>query len=230
MKDVFLVDADDTLLDFHGSSAIALYEAFVQSDLPFQEGYFTEFERINNRFWTALEKKELTRKELMERRFPVFLRKIGLDWVDAEKFNHRYLEHLSTHPVYIEGAEAFLKALKERGRIYIVTNGNAHIQKSRFTLCGLYDYAEEIFISQEVGYDKPAKEYTAYITANIPDFSLERAVWIGDSAHADIKAANEGKITSVWFNRKDKAAPLDVSPDYTAKNFDEVLAILDKIN
>ncbi len=230
MKDIFLVDADDTLLDFQGSSAIALMETFHKFGISFEEEYFREFKRVNAQFWAALERKELTREELMARRFPVFLRKIGLEGVDGERFNHSFLTHLSNYPCFIEGAEDFLKELKKRGRVYIVTNGTAWIQKSRFKILNLYGYVEGVFISQEIGYDKPAKEFTDYVTAHIPQFCKERAVWIGDSAAADIKAANQANISSIWLNPKKKVTPPDVKVDYSAENFKEILQILKEIN
>ena len=71
MKNIFLVDADDTILDFHGASAIALKTAFIESGMAWKEEYLTEFKRINGGLWEALERKELTRAELMDRRFHI---------------------------------------------------------------------------------------------------------------------------------------------------------------
>ncbi len=65
MKDIFLVDADDTLLDFHGVSGKALQAAFAKSDLPWKEEYLPLFREVNDGFWQALERKELTREQLM---------------------------------------------------------------------------------------------------------------------------------------------------------------------
>ena len=57
-------------------------------------------------------------------------------------------------------------------------------------------------------------------------FQREKAVWIGDSLSADIKAANDAKIASVWFNPSKKSLSGVVKPDYIAHNFQEVLNIL----
>ena len=43
MKDIFLVDADDTVLDFHGASAIALKIAFENCNLEWKESYADAF-------------------------------------------------------------------------------------------------------------------------------------------------------------------------------------------
>ncbi len=228
MKNIFLVDADDTILDFHGASAKALQFAFKRSGITWREAFLGEFKKINGGLWEALERKELTRKELMDRRFHIYLEYMGFAEIDADEFNKAFLNHLATHPVYLDGAEEFLDKLNRKGRVYIVTNGTAWIQKSRFDIAKLWDKALDVFVSDLIGHDKPAKEYTDYVTAHIPDFDRQRAVWIGDSLSADIKAANEAKITSVWYNRHGREVSGEVRPDYIASDFEEILTILEE--
>jgi 2-haloacid dehalogenase len=230
MKNIFLVDADDTILDFHGASAIALKTAFIECGIAWEDRFLSEFKVINAGLWEALERKELTRKELMDTRFHIFLRHMGMDNVDANSFNQIFLNHLATHPIYIEGAQEFLVELRKLGRVYIVTNGTAWIQKSRFDISNLWSYAEEVFVSDLIGFDKPAPEYTEYVVHHIPDFSTENSVWIGDSLSADIKAANEAKITSIWYNRHKKTISGNILPNYSFETFEEILAFLQKIN
>lgn len=229
MKNIFLVDADDTLLDFHGVSEIALKEAFVLSDIEWKEEYLTKYRQINESLWQALERKELSRAELMDRRFHIYLAYLGFEKVDATAFNKQYIRILSTQPVYIEGAEEFLSALKKRGRVYIVTNGTAEIQRSRFSICKLCEKVDGVFISQEAGYDKPDKRYTDYVISRIEGFDREGAVWIGDSLSADIQAAQNAGITSIWFNphKKEKKGYI---PDYEGENYQKILDILREID
>lgn len=230
MKNIFLVDADDTILDFHGASAIALKRAFIESGIAWEDRYLSEFKVINAGLWEALERKELTRKTLMDTRFHIFLKHMGMELVDADSFNQIFLKYLATHPIYIDGAEAFLTELRKLGRVYIVTNGTAWIQKSRFDISNLWSYAEDVFVSDLIGVDKPAPEYTQYVIEHIPDFSVENTVWIGDSISADVKAANDAGITSIWYNRHKKEATRGIIPDYSFEKLEEILAFLQKIN
>ncbi len=224
-KDIFLVDADDTLLDFHGASERAMKYAFSAMGIVWEETYMQRFRVLNAGLWESLERKELTRDELMANRFPLFMKSLGLN-VDGKRFNEIYLEHLSTHPIYIDGAETFLQKLRGLGRVYIVTNGTEWIQRSRFTIANLWQYAEDTFISQTVGADKPAKAYTDYVISHIPDFALKRAVWIGDSLSADVKAANDAGIESIWFNPKKLPLSNKATPDYTVESFEQIFKIL----
>ena len=228
-KDIFLVDADDTVLDFYKASSNALVNAFVESGLDWKEEYAPIYSAFNDGLWGKLERKEITRAELIKTRFPLFLELLNLS-ADEEAFNGYYLKHLATHPVYVEGAEAFLAELKKRGRVFIVTNGTEFIQKSRFSIARLYEKADDVFISDTIGFDKPAKGYTDYVLSHITDFDKERAVWIGDSLSADIKAANEAGIESIWFNPKGKKRNGKAEPDFETGSFAEILRILDEIS
>lgn len=225
MKDIFLVDADDTILDFHASSDLAVRHAFSLTGRAWDESYLAKFHEVNDSLWEALQRKEIVRAELLRTRFPLYLQTLGITGVDGEAFNRAYLKFLSENPVYIQGAEAFLQKLNALGRVYIVTNGTAWIQKSRFERAGLYAYAQDTFVSDTIGADKPAKAYTDFVVAHIPDFDRERAVWIGDSLSADIRAANEAGITSVWFNPKGKKRTAGAVPDYEIHTFEEAIAL-----
>ena len=120
--DIFLVDADNTVLDFHASSRAALKAAVESFGKAWTEGYAKKFSAFNDSLWEMLERKELTREKLLGERFPLFLKMLGMEDVSGESFNEKYIGYLATHPVYMEGAENFLKALNGAGRVYIVTS------------------------------------------------------------------------------------------------------------
>ena len=229
MKTIFLVDADDTVLDFHGASAVALKSAFADCGIEWREEYAATFKTINDGLWESLERKELTRAELIERRFPLYLQTLGITSVDGGEFNKRYLHSLATKPLFVEGAQAFLTELKKRGRVYIVTNGTERIQRSRFEICKLWEYIDDAFISDCIGFDKPAKEYTDYVLSHIENFDKAKAVWIGDSLSADVRAANDAGIDSIWYNPAQKPLNGKAQPQYIAVSFAQILQILWKI-
>ncbi len=226
-KDIFLVDADNTLLDFHASSLLSLKEAFAQFGIAWEEEYGKYFTSLNDELWAKLECKEITREELLNTRFPIYLERLKIKGINAEIFNQIFLETLAKKPVYMQGAEAFLTTIRSLGKVYIVTNGTTEIQKSRFSLCGLDKRVDGVFISQSIGYDKPNKGYTDYVVAHIDGFDANRAVWIGDSLSADIKSARNIGVESVWFNPKNEPLKGDVEPNYTVKNFEEIFHLLD---
>jgi 2-haloacid dehalogenase len=107
-----------------------------------------------------------------------------------------------------------------------VTNGTLWIQSSRFEILGILQYVQDAFISESIGFDKPAKGYTDYVISHIPSFEREKTIWIGDSLSADIKAANEAGIDCIWLNLKNKSADGKAFPNYEAKSYGEILRIL----
>ena len=225
--DIFLVDADNTLLDFHKSSVLAICGAFESLGLECPDEYLQKYSVFNESLWQRLERKELTREELMKNRFIWFLQELGLTQIDGAEFNQKYIEALSTRPVFIDGAEEFMQKLREKGRLYIVTNGTEYIQKSRFDILDLWNKVDGVFISQTAGADKPDKKFTDYVLARIKDFSIDRAVWIGDSLSADIRAANDANIASIGYNpEKTMLAENAPTPTYIAENFQKILSIL----
>ena len=224
--DIFLVDADNTILDFHASSLLSVRVAFESFGVEWKDEYGARFTRLNDSLWEMLERKEITRERLINERFPRYLQELGFPEIDAVEYNKIFLESLALKPVYMEGAEAFLAELKKRGRVYIVTNGTTVIQRSRFEICKLNEKVDGVFVSESIGFNKPAKGYTDYVLSHIPDFSKARAVWIGDSLSADIKAANEANIASIWFNPLKKRGEMGITPDHEAENFAKILQIL----
>lgn len=226
-KDIFLVDADDTVLDFHGVSSQAVRGAIEGAGFVWKESYEREYRLLNDGLWQALERKELSRDELMNTRFSRFLAHLGLEG-DGDEVNRLYIEYLSTHPKYFDGGREFLRALRRKGRIYIVTNGTESIQRSRFSILDLEGECDGIFISQSVGADKPDHRYTEFVTAHIEEFSKARAVWIGDSLSADIQAAKDAQIDCVWFNPQGKPTKEGLTPTFEARNYAQILDWLEK--
>ena len=225
--DIFLVDVDDTVLDFHYSAIQAIRAAFESYGVAWQEYFESEFTRFNTSLWAQLERKEITREYLHASRFPRYLKLLGIDGIDGTEFNEKFLRHLSTHPVYFDGAQDFLRALNGAGRVYFVTNGTLWIQRSRFDVAQLWQYAQDTFVSEVAGADKPAKQYTDYVLERIPGFQREKAVWIGDSLTADMRAAIDANIDCIWFNPKKKAGRDGLNPTYEAENYDSILKILE---
>ena len=77
----------------------------------------------------------------------------------------------------------------KNSRVYITTNGGAKIQRSHIALAGFQPYLAGVFISEEVGADKPSAAYVEAVKRGIPDFDPARAVYVGDSLTSDMVCA-----------------------------------------
>ena len=110
--------------------------------------------------------------------------------------------------------------------MYIVTNGDSETQHKRLKDSCLYPFFKEIFVSDEIGFQKPQKEFFDYVFARIPNFSVEKGIIIGDSLSADIKGGYLSGIDSCWINPEMLPNDTNIIPTYQIQKLDELYHIL----
>lgn len=221
--DIFLVDADDTLFDFSACSKNALKAAMRACGIPYAEGDHRRYTEVDDGLWKAIERREVAHKDIFEKRFTEFLSYKGEDVSRWREMNDAYVESLGAQCVAFPGAEEFLTELKSLGEIYIITNGTAAVQRRRFEKFGMERFARDVFISEELEAYKPAKEYMEQVEKRIPDFSLARAVVIGDSPTSDVALAANCGLDCIWFNPPGGAFTGKTPPTYEAKTYAEII-------
>lgn len=222
---IFLLDADDTIFDFQTAAGLALEKAFNDCGVGYKPEYKQIYHRINGELWKRLERKEITRDDLIRLRFSAVLKELGIDY-DYMKLNGAYVKALGECSVFLDGAEEFLNELKKFGRIFIVTNGFTVTQQARLKKFGMEKYADDYFISEQVGYDKPDPRFMEYVFSNIPDFDRNKAVLIGDSATSDMKSAMDSGIDGFWFNPKGNILPEGIKITYEGRSYGDIIDAL----
>ena len=219
---VILFDIDDTLLDFPKSEREALCEALMLSGIELDDEMISTYQKINYELWKALERKEISRDELMTRRFKDFAGFYGFN-INADKTAKDYLDALGTKIYFIDGARELLSSLYGKVKMYIVTNGMACVQNSRYKLAGLDKVFDGMFISEEVGANKPDARFFEYVSEHIEGFQKERTLIIGDSQTSDIAGGNAFGIDTCWYSPNNAAAKYE--PTYTVDSLKKVLPI-----
>jgi 2-haloacid dehalogenase len=219
---VILFDIDDTLLDFPKSEREALCEALMLSGIELDDEMISTYQKINYELWKALERKEISRDELMTRRFKDFADFYGFN-INADKTAKDYLDALGTKVYFIDGARELLSSLYGKVKMYIVTNGMACVQNSRYKLAGLDKVFDGMFISEEVGANKPDARFFEYVSEHIEGFQKERTLIIGDSQTSDIAGGNAFGIDTCWYSPNNAAAKYE--PTYTVDSLKKVLPI-----
>ena len=136
MKDIFLLDVDDTLLDFGRAEREQVLDTLRAHGIPADEGAAERFHAINARLWKQLERGETTRAELVVERFRLLLRELGAAG-DAQALSAHFFGGMGQRAYPLAGAEEFLRALSARGRVYAVTNGSKALQRRRICAAGL---------------------------------------------------------------------------------------------
>ena len=134
----------------------------------------------------------------------------------------------------IGGAKELLEELKETGRfqMYVVTNGVAATQRKRIRAAGIWDYFDDVFISEELDSQKPQKLFFDRCLARLgvgadgAEAFLRTALVIGDSLTSDIKGAFNAGIDSCWYNPSSAANERQIPVTYQIKTLEEIKEIL----
>jgi len=221
-----LLDADDTLLDFKSAEKHALAEAFDSLGLPYGDGIFDVYHRVNDALWKAYERKEIEKSAIRVGRFRDLFAETGMKG-DPEILADEYVEKLSMQGQMIPGARDFLEKLQGKFELFAITNGIKSVQESRFAEADINKYFDGVFISETVGVGKPDKRYFDFVLAAAKEKDPAKLLVIGDSPTSDVKGAQNAGLNCVWFDPHGADYPLDTPPTFTARSYDEILNILE---
>ena len=225
MIEFLFLDLDDTILDFHKAERIAISKTIREFGVEPTEEILALYHEINKWHWEQLEQGRLTRAEVLVNRFGVLFEKLGRE-VDAQKCAKIYETNLSQGHWFLPGAEEAVEALSKKYRLFLASNGTASVQKGRMTSANLYRFFETVFVSQEIGHNKPSKAYFDACFARIPGFDREKAMIVGDSLSSDIRGGINAGIKTVWVNPGHKDCG-ETKPDYEIEALSQLEALLE---
>lgn len=230
----FLFDLDQTLLDFHASERRALEIVVTKNGLKFTDEVYDHFKAKNKSLWLELEKGTINRTELFTIRFNDLFDfcegdSTGLDPLEV---NADFIRTMSVNSVPMPGALEFVRKLREEipgARIYIASNGATINAQGRMASTGLDKLIEHLYISEDMGVNKPEKEFYDICLEGIGE-PKETCIMIGDSLSSDMLGAKNAGLASVWFMPSGDvdAAVREYDIDYCASNYDELFEVLKK--
>ncbi len=227
MIEFLFLDLDDTILDFHKAERIALSKTIRDFGVEPTEEVLTLYHGINRWHWEQLELGNLTREEVLVNRFGVLFERLGKT-VEATQCARAYEKNLSIGHYFLPGAEEAVDALSKKYRLFLASNGTASVQKGRMTSANLYRFFETVFVSQEIGHNKPSKAYFDACFASIPGFDREKAIMVGDSLSSDIKGGINAGMKTVWVNPGHLPCG-EIRPDYEIESISQLEALLEKL-
>ena len=220
---VVLIDVDNTLLDFDGYVKFAMKTGFKQFGFKaYEEWMYDEFCAINHGFWRAYEKGEVTYEDILNNRWNSVFEKLGIegDGVAFEKF---FKGTLFNNAILINGAMEALQYLSEKYVVCTATNGPLLQQKNRLKISGINEFTTLDFISEEMGEQKPKREFFEIAKQRINDYFAKKGekeiqecemIMIGDSVSSDIDGAKNAGIKTCYFDKSEtgkKCKEADVS-------------------
>lgn len=200
---------DETLFDFRRVEEINLLTTLKKFGIDADRRIWQRFHEINKSLWEEFERGKISKDGIKLGRFEKLFSEYGYS-APVSEVAEAFFENFKEICIPFEGAEKFLRELALLGRIFVVTNGNPVIQRRHLTDAGFLPLIAGAFISDEIGYAKPSKEFADFVTSHIEGFERERTVWIGDSLTADRECARVAGVDFILFEH----------------NYDEILASL----
>lgn len=228
MIEFLFLDLDDTILDFHKAERIALSATIRQFGVEPTEEVLSRYHIINKWHWEQLEQGKLTREEVLQNRFSVLFSELGVT-ADKEACARAYEKNLSIGHYFLPGAEEAVEALSKKYRLFLASNGTASVQHGRMTSANLYRFFEKVFVSQEIGHNKPSKAYFDGCFSRIPGFDPKKAIIVGDSLTSDILGGIHAGIRTCWVNPSHAPARADIRPDYEIEALAQLEALLEAL-
>ena len=224
-----LFDLDHTLLDFDAAEDVALTQLLKEERVADIQAYKDYYIPMNKTLWKDLEQKKITKQELVNTRFSRLFEHFGIEQ-DGTYLANRYQFYLAQQGQVFSGAMELLDSLIDRGyELYAATNGITTIQTGRLTQSGLAPYFNQVFISEQLKTQKPDALFYERIGQQIPGFSKEKTVMIGDSLTADIQGGNNAGIDTIWYNPHYLENKTQAHPTYEVDSYQALLEILDKL-
>ena len=220
-----LFDADGTLLDFERAEAVALSETLIHFSLPDTEENRRQYSAANLEQWALLEQKAVTRAQLKLNRFANFCARIGAtrNAADMAEF---YEEALSKKNFLIEGVLETCQILAQHCDLYIITNGFIRIQNGRFSNSPITPLMKRLFISEEIGVEKPDVGFFDWVAREIPDFDKRTALVVGDRIQSDIEGGIGAGIDTCWYNPARTPSPVGLPITYTITELSQLQDII----
>lgn len=221
-KYLFL-DIDDTILDFKACERNAITKTIERYGLKATDELIEAYSEINQSLWKAFERKEITKPELLSKRFDMFFRNLGVE-IDPDKVNYNYLTYLSEEVFLINNAVELLEKIKDNLKIYVLTNAVERVQKRRLEKSGLNKYFDDVFISEVIGYQKPDVRFYDIVYNIIGKPNKNEIIVLGDSLTSDIQGGINFGVDTCYFNPNNKKGNIKATYE-----IDNLLAFLDII-
>lgn len=225
MKKIILMDLDNTIIDFNECARHSIMDIFADLGFHYDENVFETFITENVKIWKRLELGEIDKPYLRANRWNIILGKLGIKY-DGTIIEERFENGVAKGAYPVEYAYELLEYLYKKYDIYVVSNGFRFVQESRVKI-GRYDkYFKELFLSEDIGIQKPDIRFFDYCYEKIGCPPKEDLILIGDSLSADITGGNNFGIDTIWFNKNNDSPSEIVKPIYTVNKLKEIQNIL----
>ena len=159
-----LWDIDGTLINFKLAEAAALKECYSRFGFgEFTDELLAEYKAINDDYWKQIEEGTIDKRKALVLRFEDFFRIHNIDISIASEFNQAYQMAMGEVVIFNPNAKEAVEAFEGKYKQYAASNGTIEAQTRKLTKSGLTKLLDDYFISEQVGAEKPSKDFFEYI-------------------------------------------------------------------
>lgn len=227
MITTLLWDMDETLLNFAAAERAALNALFQEFGFgECSDAMLQRYSKINRSYWECLERKELTKPEILVGRFRDFFEAEGLDGTVAAEFNEKYQLSLGDTIVFRDDSYNIVKSLRGKVKQYVVSNGTITAQTKKLRLSGFGDLMDGVFLSEDLGVEKPDILFFEKVFEKIHPEDKSQVMIVGDSLTSDIQGGNNAGIMTCWYNPEQNPYQGDLRIDHEIRDLHEVYDLI----
>jgi len=205
-KHIFF-DLDNTLWDFENNSKKTIFELIQEFKLSekcrcLPAAFYKTYLLVNEDLWALYRKNAITKEQLRSSRFTNTMLYFGHDDQSLGLLlEENYILRSPQQKGLVEGTIEILEYLSNKYQLHIITNGFKEIQYIKIENCNLKKYFKNIFISEEIGCNKPNPGIFEFALNHLSALKSE-TIMIGDDWDADILGAQQFGMKSIYFSRK----------------------------
>ncbi|MEH7418830.1 HAD family hydrolase [Neobacillus drentensis] len=225
MKSIFF-DLDDTLYDQLQPFQAAYNKTFsTMNEIPVLD-LFKKSREYSDKVFTLTESGEMSLEKMHQYRMMNAFKDFGytITTDEADAFQKEYKAH-QYKVTLIPEMKNILHYLSSKGvSVFVTTNGPSDHQWLKLESLNLFDWIPKnhIYISSEVGYAKPHKEFFEYVNQNTNTTHMD-SYMVGDSFENDIIGAHQAGWSSIWLNTKNKARSIEyIHPTYETNSYSQL--------
>lgn len=218
-----LFDLDDTLLDYSSDEKKAILTVFKNNNINYGEDVLTVYSNFD--MWHTFKLGDIiTAKTVVTYNFLQLIKYLQIN-ADRNKLIDEFYKIMEKSHSVKTGAIKTLTALKQKGyRIYLTSNGFPEFQYKRIKSARLSKFFSGIFISEEIGRQKPSRAFFDFVINRIPESDRSKILVIGDAPTADIFGGINSKLDTCWLDDKNKFCKY--KPTLIIKKINDLIDIL----
>ena len=202
---MILFDLDDTIFDHKHSrlcGLMALQNLFPHLESISLETLESEHDKYLLANYNAILSGQMSVADARVERIKALLITFGIQvsepfLLQADE-TYRSVYHENRRP--IPGVIQLLNHLKDDFLLGLVTNGLTSFQYEKIDLCNVRHLLDFIFISEEIGYKKPEKEFFEHVFS-VTGSTPRKTALVGDLWDSDIMGGCGAGMRTIWLNR-----------------------------